>query len=101
MSKVKKAFFCQKCGTQHPQWQGQCNSCKEWNTLVEEIIEKPSTKGWTSQKNEQTILSQPIPIAQITSDKEQRLPCPDQELKCVLGGGLVPGAVTLLGGSLE
>ena len=44
MSKVKKAFFCQKCGTQHAQWQGQCNGCKAWNTLVEEVIEKPIKK---------------------------------------------------------
>ena len=98
MSKVKKAFFCQKCGTKHAQWQGQCNSCKEWNTLIEEVIEKPSAKGWTPQTNEKAAVAQPIPIAQITTDKEQRLPCPDQELNRVLGGGLVPGAVTLLGG---
>jgi DNA repair protein RadA/Sms len=98
MSKVKKAFFCQKCGTKHAQWQGQCNSCKEWNTLVEEVIEKPAAKGWTAPDKAKALTSQPIPIAAISTNKEARLHCPDQELNRVLGGGLVPGCVTLLGG---
>ena len=98
MSKVKKAFFCQKCGTKHAQWQGQCNSCKEWNTLVEEVIEKPTAKGWTASDKAKASTSQPIPIADISTNEEARLHCPDQELKRVLGGGLVPGSVTLLGG---
>ena len=98
MSKVKKAFFCQKCGTKHAQWQGQCNSCKEWNTLVEEVIEKPAAKGWTASDKAKASTSQPIPIADILTNEETRLHCPDQELNRVLGGGLVPGSVTLLGG---
>ena len=49
MAKVKKAFFCQNCGSQHTQWQGQCSACKEWNTLVEEIIEKETTKQWLTK----------------------------------------------------
>ena len=98
MSKVKKAFFCQKCGTKHAQWQGQCNSCKEWNTLIEEVIEKPAAKGWTEPDKTKSTSSLPIPIANIETDKEVRFPCPDQELNRVLGGGLVPGSVTLLGG---
>lgn len=98
MSKVKKAFFCQKCGTKHAQWQGQCNSCKEWNTLVEEVIEKPAAKGWTASDKAKASTSQPIPIADISTNEETRLHCPDQELKRVLGGGLVQGSVTLLGG---
>ena len=51
MSKVKTTFFCQKCGTAHAKWQGQCNGCKEWNTLVEEVVEKPKEKGLDSAKN--------------------------------------------------
>lgn len=98
MSKVKKAFFCQKCGTKHAQWQGQCNSCKEWNTLVEEVIEKPAAKGWTATDKAKASTSHPIPIAEISTNEETRLHCPDQELNRVLGGGLVPGSVTLLGG---
>ena len=80
MSKVKKAFFCQKCGAQHPQWQGQCNSCKEWNTLVEEVVEKPTKKGWTPPEESTPSRNRPIPIAEITTDKESRLRCPDEEL---------------------
>jgi len=98
MSKVKKAFFCQKCGTKSAQWQGQCNSCKEWNTLVEEVIEKPASKGWTASAKEKSIPAQPVPIGQISTQEEIRLNCPDQELNRVLGGGLVPGSVILLGG---
>ena len=98
MSKVKKAFFCQKCGTKSAQWQGQCNSCKEWNTLVEEVIEKPAAKGWTASAKEKSTPAQPVPIAQISTQEEIRLNCPDQELNRVLGGGLVPGSVILLGG---
>ena len=98
MSKVKKAFFCQKCGTKHAQWQGQCNSCKEWNTLVEEVIEKPAAKGWTASDKAKASTSQPISISDISTNEEARLHCPDLELNRVLGGGLVPGSVTLLGG---
>ena len=98
MSKVKKAFFCQKCGTKHAQWQGQCNSCKAWNTLVEEVIEKPSTKGWAGTEKDKPSTAQPVPITAISTQKETRLACPDQELNRVLGGGLVPGSVSLLGG---
>ena len=46
MSKVKKAFFCQKCGSQHAKWQGQCTSCKSWNTITEELVQKPDKKDF-------------------------------------------------------
>ena len=98
MSKVKKAFFCQKCGNQHAKWQGQCSACKEWNTLVEEIIEKPAAKGWEAPQKKDTLVAQPIPITQIETQSEKRLSCRDEELNRVLGGGLVPGSVTLLVG---
>lgn len=98
MGKVKKAFFCQKCGTNHAQWQGQCSSCKAWNTLVEEIVEKPKTKGWSTDSQSISAAVQPIAINEIHTQSEHRLSCPDDELKRVLGGGFVPGAVILLGG---
>ena len=79
MSKVK-SFFCQKCGTKHAQWQGQCNSCKEWNTVVEEIIEKPAVKGWTAPDKEKASTSQPISIADISTNEEARLHCPTLNL---------------------
>jgi DNA repair protein RadA/Sms len=96
MAKVKKAYFCQSCGTQHAQWQGQCNACKTWNTLVEEIIEKEDHKKWTPQSS--TSSSKPTPIHKIDAAQIPRIQTHDDELDRVLGGGLVPGSVILLGG---
>ena len=96
MAKVKKAFFCQSCGAQNPQWQGQCNVCKAWNTLVEEIIEKETPKEWDSDASQQNTV--PISINEIDVTQTPRIKTNDEELNRVLGGGLVPGSVILLGG---
>ena len=97
MNKVKTSFFCLSCGTQHAKWQGQCNSCKEWNTLSEEVIEKSVKKAWkSSQKNTQVV--RPLKIDQIDIKQESRINTGDQELNRVLGGGIIPGALMLLGG---
>ena len=97
MNKVKTSFFCKKCGTQHAKWQGQCNSCKEWNTLSEEVIEKSTKKVWKSfQKINEVI--KPLKIDQIDFKQESRINTGDQELDRVLGGGIIPGALMLLGG---
>lgn len=98
MSKIKTTFFCQKCGTPHAKWQGQCNGCKEWNTLVEEVVEKSKEKGWSEPKTQKLKGTSPIRIQEIETDKETRITSNDSELDRVLGGGLVPGSVTLLGG---
>ena len=97
MSKVKTSFFCQSCGTQHAQWQGQCNSCKQWNTLTEEVVEKPDKKNWKS-KNKAGKISKPLKINQIEISSESRINTGDAELNRVLGGGIIPGAIMLLGG---
>lgn len=96
MAKVKKAFFCQNCGSQHTQWQGQCSACKEWNTLVEEIIEKETTKQWLTKSVKE--ITSPIRIDSIDVTEVPRIITQDEELNRVLGGGLVPGSVILLGG---
>ena len=96
MAKVKKAFFCQNCGSQHTQWQGQCSACKEWNTLVEEIIEKETTKQWLTKSVKE--ITSPIRIDSIDVTEVTRIITQDEELNRVLGGGLVPGSVILLGG---
>jgi len=97
MNKVKTSFFCQNCGTQHSKWQGQCNSCKEWNTLSEEVIEKSTKKVWKSfQKINEVI--KPLKIDQIDFKQESRIKTGDKELDRVLGGGIIPGALMLLGG---
>ena len=97
MSKIKTSFFCQSCGTQHAQWQGQCNSCKQWNTLSEEVVEKSDKKNWKSEKRSSTI-SKPIKIDLIKISSESRINTGDEELNRVLGGGIIPGALMLLGG---
>ena len=96
MAKVKKAFFCHNCGSQHTQWQGQCNTCKEWNTLVEEIIEKEAPKEWASESTKE--ITSPIRMDAIDVAEVPRIKTQDEELNRVLGGGLVPGSVILLGG---
>jgi DNA repair protein RadA/Sms len=97
MNKVKTSFFCQNCGTQHSKWQGQCNSCKEWNTLYEEVIEKSTKKVWKSFQKINGVIK-PLKIDEIDIKQESRIKTGDQELDRVLGGGIIPGALMLLGG---
>uniref|UniRef100_UPI004049D0E9 DNA repair protein RadA n=1 Tax=Flavobacterium sp. TaxID=239 RepID=UPI004049D0E9 len=98
MAKVKTAFFCQNCGTQYAKWQGQCNACKEWNTIVEEIVQKEEKVSWKPKETTAQIVSKPLKIAEIDATQEIRLDTANGELNRVLGGGLVPGSLTLLGG---
>ena len=97
MAKIKTSFFCQNCGTQYSKWQGQCNACKEWNTIVEEVIQKEEKTSWKST-SEVKKAPKPLRIKDIDSSQEIRLDTSDGELNRVLGGGLVPGSLTLLGG---
>lgn len=97
MSKIKTSFFCQNCGTQYSKWQGQCNACKEWNTIVEEVIQKEEKTSW-KPTSEVKKAPKPLRIKDIDSTQEIRLDTSDSELNRVLGGGLVPGSLTLLGG---
>lgn len=98
MSKVKTSFFCQNCGTQYSKWQGQCHACQEWNTIVEEVIQKEEKSGWKPSSSEVKKAPKPLRIKDIDSTQEIRLDTSDGELNRVLGGGLVPGSLTLLGG---
>ncbi len=97
MAKVKTSFFCQNCGTQYSKWQGQCHACHEWNTIVEEVIQKEEKTSW-KPSSEVKKASKPLRIKDIDSTQEIRLNTSDGELNRVLGGGLVPGSLTLLGG---
>ncbi len=97
MAKVKTTFFCQNCGTQHAKWTGKCGVCNEWNTIVEEVIQKEEKRKWqqaTTAKNN----SVPLKIEDIQLNPEERIATNNNELDTVLGGGLVKGSVTLLGG---
>ncbi len=99
MAKVKKSFVCQNCGANHSKWLGQCTSCHEWNTLVEEIVTKTTkSQPWLQSQNAPIKAAVAAPIKQITYDEGTRIKAPGKELNRVLGGGIVPGSVVLLGG---
>ncbi len=98
MAKTKTTFFCQHCGTQHAKWTGQCYACKEWNTIVEEVIQKEEKRNWKTLANIEERVSKPLRVEDIQLNPEERFGTRNQELDTVLGGGLVKGAVVLLGG---
>ena len=98
MAKTKTAFFCQNCGTQYAKWVGQCGACKQWNTVVEEVIQKEEKVSWKSTTQPSKKIAKPLRVNEISTDKEIRLNTFDLEFNRVLGGGLVPGSLTLLGG---
>lgn len=96
MSKVKSVFFCQNCGVESAKWVGKCNSCGQWNTFVEEkVVKTPSSVNNVIQK--QTV-NTPTKLSEITFKNEQRIATYSSELNRVLGGGIVPGSLILLGG---
>ncbi|RWU07587.1 DNA repair protein RadA [Pedobacter chitinilyticus] len=99
MAKIKSAYFCQSCGYESAKWLGKCPSCQQWNTFVEEVVEKPSAGSaiWKSSTGQQRV-AKPSKLEDITSATEERMLTGDAELDRVLGGGLVPGSVTLIGG---
>ncbi|WP_179348920.1 DNA repair protein RadA [Winogradskyella pacifica] len=98
MAKVKTTFFCQNCGSQYAKWQGQCTSCKEWNTIAEEVIQKPEKSNWKTPTTTSKRVSKPLLINDIDTSQEARLDMQDGEFNRVLGGGMVHGSLTLLGG---
>ena len=99
MSKIKKAFFCSNCGYESAKWLGKCPSCNEWNTLVEEIIDKGSQKEieWDTYHNDKRAVKT-IALNQVVSKEEKRIDSMDSELNRVLGGGIVPGSIILVAG---
>lgn len=94
MAKIKTVFYCQNCGSQSPKWIGKCPSCNEWNTYVEEIIKKDNNQNkFTSNKN-----PKPVLISDISDKNERRIKTNNEEFDRVLGGGIVPGSLILIGG---
>jgi DNA repair protein RadA/Sms len=97
VSKIKTLFFCQNCGHEAAKWLGKCPSCHEWNTFVEEVVNKPESKtAWRTETRNRT--AQPRTLSDIAPGQEMRIPTGDQELDRVLGGGIVPGSMVLIGG---
>ncbi|MCX6256998.1 MAG: DNA repair protein RadA [Bacteroidia bacterium] len=95
MSKTRTAYICQNCGASAPKWIGKCPSCNEWNTYVEEIITKePSNPSVSTRVSN----SSPKRFSEISSQAETRIDLHSDELNRVLGGGLIPGSMVLIGG---
>jgi len=101
VSKIKTAFFCQQCGYESAKWSGRCPSCGQWNTFVEEKIQKDLPLRNTSWKQPELSAAgnqNIINLAAVNGTEEERLLTPDAELNRVLGGGIVPGSLVLVGG---
>jgi len=100
MAKSKVAYFCQSCGFESPKWLGKCPSCQQWNTFVEEVIEKVNVAvpTWKSNSTSTQRSNKPVQVSEITFDEEQRMLTPDKEFNRVLGGGIVAGSLVLIGG---
>lgn len=100
MAKIKTTFFCQNCGAQSPKWLGKCPACGEWNTYVEEVIQKEeSGKGsWKTPTSGTKKASVPKKIQEVNYEEQPRYVTGDAELDRVLGGGIVPGSLVLIGG---
>ena len=99
MSKFKTIYVCTKCGTESPKWQGRCDKCGEWNSLVEVVVERSPAKAGTMATVASTGSGRrPHRLDEIDDIQEKRLITPDKEMNRVLGGGIVEGSIVLLGG---
>ncbi|MDE6078173.1 MAG: DNA repair protein RadA, partial [Muribaculaceae bacterium] len=94
--KTKSIFFCQACGYESPKWLGKCPSCGEWNTFVEEKITEQRNSGVKGKRRKEGAI--PVKLSEIEPLDEPRIHMPSEELNRVLGGGLVAGSLTLIGG---
>ena len=95
MAKSKVVFVCQNCGTQSPKWMGKCASCGAWNSFQEEVIDSSVSKSTASVV---ASVTKPMMLSEIKTDNVTRIKTGIQELDQVVGGGIVPGSVILLGG---
>ncbi len=95
MGKVKTVFICRNCGADSPKWIGRCPSCNQWNTYVEEKIVTSKADVGPNLKSSST---KPLPLGDIEPEKSVRIPSSIIELDRLLGGGIVPGSLILLGG---
>lgn len=100
MAKIKTTYFCQQCGHQSPKWLGRCPSCGEWNTFVEELVQKdePEKGNWRASTGITKTAAKPKAIHAINYEEQPRTLTTDGELNRVLGGGIVPGSLVLIGG---
>lgn len=101
MSKIKTAFFCGNCGYESTKWLGKCPSCNQWNTFIEEVIDKGISKNggdnWKNY-NDNKRSTAAVALSDVTSKEEKRIITRDVELNRVLGSGIVPGSIILVAG---
>lgn len=98
MAKVKTVYFCNNCGAESARWLGKCPQCGEWNTLVEEVVRPTSTKGAAAYAPVDRSATKPVALSEIKTEDSPRMSTGYDEIDRVLGGGIVPGALMLLGG---
>ncbi len=103
MAKPRTIFFCSNCGASAPKWLGRCPQCNEWNTFQEELIQKETVaeekrKSWAPTMGGRAESPKAVLLDQVQTGNTPRLATPDQELNRVLGGGIVPGSLVLIGG---
>ena len=98
MAKIKKAFFCTNCGNESTKWIGRCPSCNEWNTYVEEIISKENSNPNQSTFKDFSVKTKPVKLTEVKQNDISRFYSDDPEFNRVLGGGIVPGSIVLIGG---
>ena len=94
MAKARSEYVCQNCGSKSPKWIGHCPACNEWNTYVEEIIQREDKRSSSFKKPE----SIPRKVTDITASKKKRIHSGMNEFNRILGGGIVPGSTILIGG---
>lgn len=98
MAKLKSVYFCSSCGHESPKWMGRCPACGEWSTFVEEVVRKDAAARQDDTRSFTSIKSEPLTLREIKAEEEPRIDTRDGELNRVLGGGLVPASVVLIGG---
>lgn len=98
MAKTKSVFFCQACGNQSPKWLGKCPSCNAWNSFVEEPVFKDKKVSSWQESSSKPNVAKPVLIQHVEPLKESRINSGDKEFNRILGGGIVPGSLILLGG---
>jgi len=101
MAKIKTAYFCQNCGYESAKWLGKCPSCAQWNSFVEELIQKDVKKSSSSEwqsYNGDVVIKKTQPLHEVETKTSPRILTNDQELNRVLGGGIVPGSIVLIAG---
>jgi len=101
VKKIVTTFYCQYCSAQYAKWQGKCTACGKWNTIIEEVAspQQLTAMPWSMENlAPMTTPNKPKLVQDIAYQADHRIPCPDKEFNRVLGGGIVPGSLVLIGG---